>query len=88
MQKATRGMDLDLSDLARKLKVCPSNIWFYFNGQRKWALETWLDTLAYLKILQVRDFKEIVIRVPIDKKMAERFFYLYHLSDKKPEQPK
>ena len=73
MKLATKNSHVDYSAISRQIGVCHSNLWFYFNGERKWALETWLDTLATMKAIELNDDEEMVIKVKLPKRIANRF---------------
>lgn len=81
IENAIGNAKINVSELARAIGVCTSNIWFYLNGERKWALETWLDVLAYLGLLEY-DGHSITIHVEIPSQTQKHFFYLQKAGEK------
>ena len=64
MRSLVANLDLNVSAIAKDLGVSNTNMWFYFQGHRKWNLETWLDALAALGYLKVTP-ERIIIDIPL-----------------------
>lgn len=86
MNQITDGVDLNISALAKDINVSHTNLWFYFNGQRKWNLECWLDTLAALGRLSIDD-ESMTIHIPINKETIEHYKRLTHARAKYIREP-
>lgn len=62
--------ETNISELARNVGITPNLMWLYVKAQRKWPVDVWLKTLAFLGSLEVlNDGFSVECKVPkIDHK--------------------
>lgn len=66
------GRKITYLDLARKLDINASSMWFPIHGQRAWGVERWLLTLHALGCLSFQD-DQLIISLSKAEKIGDNF---------------
>ncbi len=88
IKQVTKDLDLNISALAKEIGMSHTNLYFYFTGQRKWNLESWLETLSALGRVSVSE-NRLKLDIPIPPDLIKHLRRLKRNQKKfiKPKEP-